>query len=397
MLPVRRSIYQQFTRRLCIPALGVLILAIAGAVFVSYQNQLSTQRNQHEQLLDTYANVLNTPLRDCDEAAVEEIIHSIIQLPLVKGVSVRSTCTGGELHTGEIQQNTENVVEFLQKELVYADTMKQKFFVGSLGIYFHATPVFKDTFDVLWPYLVIITSMALSIALGSMMSFRSIIGRPLRAFCSAINTQTLARECEALNTSLSLLERNDELTDVVKAYDVLLDQLLEQKKKLQMQARRDPLTGLGNRMVLEEELTSAIQRAIRYRKSGYVLLFDLDEFKPINDRLGHAAGDAVLQAVAQRLLDSVRSIDTVVRLGGDEFVVVLCEEVHAASDNCPCVVIENIMKKLGAPMEYEGHAIEIKASVGSACFPHDGKDSASLLAQADHSMYANKIARKFRH
>src|SRR5690606_27122716 len=104
----------------------------------------------------------------------------------------------------------------------------------------------------------------------------------------------------------------EEISEVTQTYNTQL-------QELRQQARHDSLTGLGNRLLLEEHLSRAIRRAARTGLQGHVLLLDLDRFKPINDTFGHAAGDAVLRTVAQRLLACVRDTDTVTRLGGDEF------------------------------------------------------------------------------
>lgn len=180
---------------------------------------------------------------------------------------------------------------------------------------------------------------------------------------------------------------------MVKAYDLLLDKLSEQKAALLQQARHDTLTGLGNRMVLEEALQSAVNRAQRNKTHGYVLLIDLDEFKPINDTLGHAAGDLVLQTVAQRLLKAVRVVDTVTRLGGDEFVIIIDGQEPPPQLQ---IIMDRISHELGAPLEYEDTPVAVKASIGAALFPDEGIACDTLLVQADQAMYQEKITRKRR-
>lgn len=392
-LPVRRSIYRQFTQNLLVPLIAVLLLATAGTLLVGYQGQFSIQTNQRQQLVDAYANALLKPLWDCDDQTSRGIAESILQFSTIKNIELQSSCTGKTFHIGEKDAGSVDPADLFSKKLVFYDGVKREFVVGTLDISFHASSIFSDAFDILWRYLLISATMAIAIALGSMLAFRIIISRPLTAFRSAINAHIPARDCEELISSLPLAKRNDELTDVVKAYDLLMDKLSEQKKALLQQARQDALTGLGNRMVLEEALQAAMHRARRNRTHGYVLLIDLDEFKPINDTLGHAAGDFVLQTVAQRLLRAVRAVDTVTRLGGDEFVIII--DGHDPPPDLQ-VILDRISRELGAPLEYEGTPISIKASIGAACFPDEGVACDTLLVRADQAMYQEKITRKCR-
>lgn len=392
-VPLRRSIYGQFTRNLLAPVIIVLLLGTAGVLLVGYQGQFSMQNSQRQQLVDAYANALIKPFWDCDDIASKGIAESILQFSTVKKIDMQITCTGSNFQLGKESTDYVDPVDHFSRKLIYRDSMKRGFVVGSLDIYFHTSSVFRDAFDILWRYLLIIVTMAVAIALGSMLAFRIIISRPLTAFRSAINANIPARNCEALLTSLPLTKRNDELTDVVKAYDALMDKLSAQKDALVQQARQDALTGLGNRTVLEEALQSAMHRAQRNKTQGFVLLIDLDEFKPINDTLGHAAGDLVLQVVAQRLLSAVRAVDTVTRLGGDEFVIII--EGNEPPPQLQSIV-NRIAQKLSAPLEYEGTPIAIKASIGAACFPQDGTDCEELLMRADQAMYQVKMTRKSR-
>jgi diguanylate cyclase (GGDEF)-like protein len=114
---------------------------------------------------------------------------------------------------------------------------------------------------------------------------------------------------------------------------------------------------------------------------------DLDRFKPVNDTLGHAAGDLVLQEVALRLKSAVRRGDTVARVGGDEFVVVL-QKMNSA-DIVKGIVV-SLLDALRAPMQIAGHSISLGASIGCACYPQDGRDITTLLSHADAAMYCAK-------
>jgi diguanylate cyclase (GGDEF)-like protein len=160
--------------------------------------------------------------------------------------------------------------------------------------------------------------------------------------------------------------------------------------RLQHLAHHDELTGLPNRTLFHDRLDTALAR-VRRERSGMVLLFlDLDHFKQINDKHGHAAGDAVLRATAQRLSACVREADTVARFSGDEFVLLL-EQTRSAAD--AELVAGKIRTALAAPFEFDGVSVPIGASIGWAVYPTDGDSARMLLRHADHAMYAAKQAR----
>ena len=158
-------------------------------------------------------------------------------------------------------------------------------------------------------------------------------------------------------------------------------------------ANYDALTGLPNRLLLNDRLSQAVGRAQRNGSRFAVLYVDLDGFKPVNDRFGHAAGDELLQAAARRLQGCVRGSDTVARLGGDEFVVVLPETVERAAAE---TVARKILGELHAPYRLAVGEAVTTASIGAALFPPDGQDVDKLLAAADRAMYRAKSAGKNR-
>lgn len=177
-----------------------------------------------------------------------------------------------------------------------------------------------------------------------------------------------------------------------RTLDRAIVQLRDSERELQHRARHDPLTGLGNRVVLEEALAHALAHAQAGEGlHGYVLLLDLDGFKPVNDTHGHAAGDALLQTVAQRLQACLRSTDTVTRLGGDEFVIV-------AQGKGPQFQLDQLLAKVTAaveaPVDYLGQPLQVGASIGAARFPEAGRSSAELLVRADQAMYAVKQGKR---
>lgn len=153
------------------------------------------------------------------------------------------------------------------------------------------------------------------------------------------------------------------------------------------QAYHDALTGLPNRLLMFDRLKHAITLATRGGRRVVLLYMDLDHFKSVNDRLGHALGDQLLQSVTTRLKSRLRLSDTICRLGGDEFTIIL-EEVH---DNHGWkAVADNLVNILAQPFEIAGHEIWVSGSIGASIFPDDAQSADELIRHADMAMYEAK-------
>ncbi|MDH5823629.1 GGDEF domain-containing protein [Luteimonas sp. RD2P54] len=152
-------------------------------------------------------------------------------------------------------------------------------------------------------------------------------------------------------------------------------------------AERDELTGLPNRALLLDRLSHAIANAKRHGTRLALLFVDIDDFKRINDTLGHASGDEALRFAARCLVSAVREADTVSRYGGDEFLILL-DEVSGPSG--ALVVARKVIAALDAPTRLGDRLISLKGSIGISIYPDDGQDDAALIAQADAAMYLAK-------
>ena len=172
---------------------------------------------------------------------------------------------------------------------------------------------------------------------------------------------------------------------VIVFHDVSATRTLE--KELTHSAQHDFLTGLPNRMLLKDRVGQAISLARRHRCHAAVLFLDLDGFKHINDSLGHLIGDRLLQSVAKRLLDCVRSPDSVIRQGGDEFIVVIQELKHLED---AVTTVARLLKTVADVHSIDQHEISITSSVGVSVYPGDGQDPETLVRNADTAMYQAK-------
>ncbi len=221
-----------------------------------------------------------------------------------------------------------------------------------------------------------------------------------RAVTRPINSMTRAVERFAdgeLATGLPL-DRRDEIGVLARCFHRMCRQIQQQiaelncrREEMESLARHDPLTGLANRRLLVEHAEHAFASARRDNERLAVLFIDLDRFKPINDNLGHAVGDLLLKAVAERIRGVIRESDTPARIGGDEFVVLL-EMIQDDID--AQTVAEKIRVALNQPFEIVGHGeehrIAVSACIGIAFYPEDGTDMIELSRHADEAMYRAK-------
>jgi diguanylate cyclase (GGDEF)-like protein len=183
--------------------------------------------------------------------------------------------------------------------------------------------------------------------------------------------------------------RTRELVDINNNLERVIDKKEQAEQTLQYLAYHDELTGMPNRNTLVDRIGQSIKKSSRDRQQMAIVFFDLDRFKNVNDSLGHAVGDELLQEVASRLYSTLRNNDTISRNGGDEFVVVLeeledtNEAIHVAKKTIDC---------LTKTFEIQSHKIHLGVSVGISIYPTDGVTPLELLRNADTAMYRAKKA-----
>ncbi len=192
-------------------------------------------------------------------------------------------------------------------------------------------------------------------------------------------------ELLSINT---IKDNNGQVIHYVAVFNDIVE-LKQRETEMEYQAYHDPLTGLPNRSLFNDRLKMEISRmgrSVKRLKLG-VMFLDLDNFKDINDSLGHAIGDYLLKDVAQRLLECVRDVDTVARIGGDEFTVILPQVSNSQEI---VLVVNRIMDIFKGSFFVQGHELFTTASIGISIYPTDGKDTSDLLKTADLAMYHAK-------
>jgi diguanylate cyclase (GGDEF)-like protein/PAS domain S-box-containing protein len=149
----------------------------------------------------------------------------------------------------------------------------------------------------------------------------------------------------------------------------------------------DPVSGLPNRILFNDRITTAVRNARRYKKQLAVMMLDLDRFKDINDTYGHSLGDRLLNSVGTRIAGRLRESDTVSRIGGDEFMVLL-PDIHGQGD--AAIVAQKIIVAFQEPFVIEGREIHITTSIGVCAYPQHGNSADTLIKNADNAMYQAK-------
>jgi diguanylate cyclase (GGDEF)-like protein/PAS domain S-box-containing protein len=193
---------------------------------------------------------------------------------------------------------------------------------------------------------------------------------------------------------LRVHERTIELAAANALLRAEVDERLQAEERVRHMANHDALTGLPNRRLLHDRLHQAIALAHRHRQKVAVMFIDLDRFKTINDTLGHATGDLLLQEAGKRISAELREGDTVARLGGDEFVIVLPELDDA---NSAAIIAQKLSAIFSAAFPVAGNELHVTPSIGIAIYPDDGVDPETLTRNADTAMYHAKDAGRDNH
>jgi diguanylate cyclase (GGDEF)-like protein/PAS domain S-box-containing protein len=191
---------------------------------------------------------------------------------------------------------------------------------------------------------------------------------------------------ELIDVELTVSPHLHEGDDAVQCIVHDISDRVEAQETIQRMAYYDPLTDLPNRALFRDRLTTALAQARRRQETVAVVFVDLDDFKAINDTLGHGVGDGVLKAVARQIKNVLREEDTVARQGGDEFTII----ARVADRQGASVLAERILDAIGCSLAVEAHQLHVTASIGVATFPEDGDHETDLIRNADTAMYRAK-------
>ncbi len=257
-----------------------------------------------------------------------------------------------------------------------------------LGLMVPVRDVLAGTWQLARHILQIVFGFSLLAILVAVFTSRAVT-RPLQDMVGAVRQFAVDQVTRSLPShrkdEIGLLARS--FFDMQCLLKAQLETLRQKEAHLQYLVQHDTLTRLPNRLLLFDRISHAIDKAERGDRQVAVLFIDLDRFKDINDSMGHAVGDKVIQYVAQRLARYLRHGDTVARLGGDEFVVVL-EDLDGLQQ--VVAIVQKLLLALQQPVGFDGQTLFLSASFGISLFPQDGREAETLLRNADAAMYRSK-------
>lgn len=229
---------------------------------------------------------------------------------------------------------------------------------------------------------------------GLAYKYHTVLSKEILIPISKLNESTnIIIKTKALTARVDVYN-NDEIGELAKNFNVMLDKLYQshdelhkQKDLMSYKAHHDELTGLPNRALFNDRLELAITKAGRKKSVVAVFFLDLDHFKDINDTYGHDAGDEVLKVFAQRLKDSIRAEDTLARMGGDEFMIIIEDHVNPKTSQ---VVAQKIVDAMKESILVGDNTIKLSTSIGIALYDKDAQEPHELIKNADLAMYDAK-------
>ncbi len=227
----------------------------------------------------------------------------------------------------------------------------------------------------------LLAALALAMLIVSKLLFDLVIS-PLSKLSAIARARTVDSQ-----TMAPFTRRLDEFGELARSVLQSFSEARENAERFELQAQSDSLTGLGNRVMFKERLNMALAHAERSGKIVALMILDLDNFKDVNDTLGHDVGDLLLKRIAQILKESSREVDTIVRLGGDEFAIIADD-----LDQIDGVVAHanRILSALSEPQIINGHEVHPGVSIGITSYPQDARDPEVLLKNADLALYRAK-------
>lgn len=255
-------------------------------------------------------------------------------------------------------------------------------FVGSI--------IIVNTLDVFYSRLMLYVSIVVLVSLIGLTFARWIISKTSKTITEPIvlltkMTKKIMKEKD-YNSSIPI-SSEDEIGSLSKSFNEMMSQIRIRDLSLRNLAYYDRVTGIANRHFFEERISQSINNAGLYESNCYLLMIDLDDFKIVNDTLGHHIGDLLLKSVSQKLSTILRRDDSIFRIGGDEFAVII---EHIENEEAIKQIAQKIIESIATPVEIEGHTVRVGASIGISSFPLHATDVITLMSTADSAMYAAK-------
>lgn len=266
----------------------------------------------------------------------------------------------------------------LEFPIVHNDVELGRFLVGMSKQSLHAESRRQLAFQI-----IALTALVIFLCAAIYLAFRVNVLFPIQALISA------SRNVGRGQYTRVDVKSEDELGQLARAFNAMAEEVRREQAKLHRQANFDTLTGLPNRLMAMDRINQAINRARRTSQRFALFFIDLDNFKSVNDSLGHAVGDELLVATGSRVQAILRDADTVARLGGDEFLVLVPDVVNELQAE---EIAERLVRTISQPQTLSGRKVVARCSIGIVVFPDNGDTAAALMANADNAMYQAKAS-----
>ncbi len=381
----------RFRRKIGAKLLAVILpCMMLGAVtmfltFESYahENRIIALKARLDSFTLTQGPALIKPVWEFDNDTLTQVFQGYQDVPELLSAELRDA--QGAVIAHAVGQQIDGYQEsFIRQTPLVKRTKDGDYPVGQLTVRFHDGFVLRQIATEKVGGLVVLGLVFLLLGATVLVSVRRMVADPLRRLQNSLLLNAQAESRQPLTW-----RGEDELGDVVTAYNRLLTEIDQRQRDIHHIAYHDTLTGLPNRRLLEDRLNHAITVAERQGRGIAVLFTDVDNFKVINESLGHEVGDALLKVIADRMVRAVRTMDTVARWGGDEFVVVL-ENVSGPGEASS--VAEKLIDIIGQPITLGDNLLRVGGSIGISLYPQDGRDVTALMKNADLALFEAKGA-----